>query len=66
MPTYGPKQRQSNIGFAKEAMVWEPIIFLSEGLTMTNEYLKRCVKAVAALNVLSDFYFIKEFLNYVR
>jgi UDP-glucuronate decarboxylase len=38
LPEDDPAQRQPDIGFAREALEWEPRIQLKDGLTMTIEY----------------------------
>lgn len=40
LPEDDPKQRQPDIGLAKEKLGWEPVIKLDEGLAKTIEYFK--------------------------
>jgi len=44
LPTDDPRQRQPNIGLAKQALGWEPKISLDEGLVRTVEFFRSVQK----------------------
>ncbi|HEV7159352.1 MAG TPA: UDP-glucuronic acid decarboxylase family protein [Caulobacteraceae bacterium] len=45
LPTDDPRQRQPNIGKAREALDWSPKVELREGLTNTIEYFEGVLRA---------------------